>query len=143
MNETKEMEKLQRNLGLIRKLAGWSMEDLGNKIGVTKQTISNLENKPEKKITFIQYAGIRRVLDQEIEKRKKRTENADENADEDILVQVVELIFSDDFDEKDEESLKDAFSFLNSMEKGQTKIPDTVKNTGQYDHCGAGNGTVV
>lgn len=47
MEITKEeyIEKLQNSLTIIRKVAGWSTEDLGNLIGVTKQKISNIENK--------------------------------------------------------------------------------------------------
>ena len=40
-----QINKLQENLASIRKIAGWTSEILGTKIGVTKQTISNLENR--------------------------------------------------------------------------------------------------
>ena len=40
----KEIGNLQMNLGIIRKLAGWSPKELGDMIGSTKQTIHNLEN---------------------------------------------------------------------------------------------------
>ena len=40
-----EIAKLQDNLLLIRKAGGWSAGEFGDLIGVTKQTISNLENK--------------------------------------------------------------------------------------------------
>ena len=39
---------LQKNLSAVRKIAGWTSEQLGEKIGVTKQTISNLENEKTK-----------------------------------------------------------------------------------------------
>lgn len=39
------IKNMQNNLPEICKLLGWSASALGNKIGVTKQTISNLENK--------------------------------------------------------------------------------------------------
>ena len=38
------IKRLQQNLLAIRKFAGWTTENLGEQIGVTKQTISNLEN---------------------------------------------------------------------------------------------------
>ena len=45
MDTTKnEIIKLQTHLLSIRKIAGWTAQELGQKIGVTKQTISNLEN---------------------------------------------------------------------------------------------------
>ena len=40
----RQVERLQENLATLRKLAGWTAEELGDKIGVTKQTISNWEN---------------------------------------------------------------------------------------------------
>ena len=45
LNErNKQIRRLQQNLSSIRKIAGWTAEILGEKIGVTKQTISNIEN---------------------------------------------------------------------------------------------------
>ncbi len=41
----KQIKRLQDNLSSIRKIAGWSAEVFGEKLGVTKQTISNLENQ--------------------------------------------------------------------------------------------------
>ena len=39
-----QIELLQTNLQTIRKIAGWTIEDFGDRLGVSKQTISNLEN---------------------------------------------------------------------------------------------------
>lgn len=36
------IERLQNALTPLRKLRGWTMQDLGDRIGVTKQTISNV-----------------------------------------------------------------------------------------------------
>lgn len=66
----KQINRLQKNLSSIRKIAGWTAEVLGNKIGVTKQTISNLENK-KTPMNFTQYIAIRSVLDAEIEQNKE------------------------------------------------------------------------
>lgn len=55
-------------LSSIRKIAGWTAATLGDKIGVTKQTISNLENQ-KSPMTFTQYIAIRAVLDAEVEKK--------------------------------------------------------------------------
>lgn len=43
-----QINLLQINLQTIRKLAGWTIEELGDRIGVTKQMISNLENMKTK-----------------------------------------------------------------------------------------------
>lgn len=64
-----EIAKLQDNLFLIRKAGGWTAEEFGDMIGVTKQTISNLENK-KTPMSKTQYIAIRAVLDYEIVERK-------------------------------------------------------------------------
>lgn len=88
----KEIEKLQNNLQAIRKIAGWTTEELGEQIGVTKQTISNLENH-KTTMTKTQYIALRTVIDYEI---ATNTENA-------TLGQVVKaLLTSDDEDGESE-----------------------------------------
>lgn len=76
-----QISKLQTNLASIRKIAGWTAEVLGNKIGVTKQTISNLENN-KTPMNFTQYIAIRAVLDAEIEK----------SHDNEVLARVVTIL---------------------------------------------------
>lgn len=72
---------LQDNLASIRKIAGWTSEELGNKIGVTKQTISNLENN-KTPMTISQYISIRTVIDYQIENDPENT----------ILPQAVKIL---------------------------------------------------
>ena len=75
-----EIAKLQNNLLLIRKASGWSAEEFGDMIGVTKQTISNLENK-KTVMSKTQYIAIRAVLDYEIAERP----------DDKVLISTVNL----------------------------------------------------
>ena len=70
LDREKKINLLQQNLSSIRKIAGWTTEELGDKIGVTKQTISNLENN-KTPMNFTQYIAIRAVLDCEIEGNKE------------------------------------------------------------------------
>ena len=77
----KQIQCLQDNLSSIRKIAGWTAEELGEQIGVTKQTISNLENK-KTPMTLTQYIAIRSVIDYEIATNKENT----------ILPQVVTIL---------------------------------------------------
>lgn len=67
-----EINKLQENLQLIRKAGGWSAEEFGDMIGVTKQTIRNLENK-KTIMSKTQYIAIRAVLDYEMADRPEDT----------------------------------------------------------------------
>lgn len=72
MYAASDIDRLQDNLALIRKAGGWSAEEFGDMIGVTKQTISNLENK-KTPMSKTQYIAIRAVLDYEIAERKDDT----------------------------------------------------------------------
>ena len=60
---------LQNNLKAIRLILNWTSSDLGNLIGVTKQTISNLENQ-NNRLTKLHYIALRTVIDFEIENLK-------------------------------------------------------------------------
>lgn len=98
-NKQIQIRRLQDNLTAIRKIAGWTTEELGNKIGVTKQTISNLENK-KTPMNLTQYIAIRTVLDYEIENNKENT----------VLPQVVTILLdiADELGEKDYNRLQEA-----------------------------------
>ena len=91
----KQINRLQKNLSSIRKIAGWTAEVLGNKIGVTKQTISNLENK-KTPMNFTQYIAIRSVLDAEIEQNKENK----------VLPQVIAILL-DSGDELDNDEYEE------------------------------------
>ena len=68
-DELLEIQKLQRNLSSLRKLAGWTAEDLGKKVAVTKQTVSNLENF-RTSMSKLQYIALRTVLDYEAQRNQ-------------------------------------------------------------------------
>lgn len=66
---------LQKKLRLIRGCAGWSAKEFGEKIGVTRQTINNLEADPQRAtLSKTQYLAIRYVLQEEIARRAKCSE---------------------------------------------------------------------
>ena len=70
-----EISRLPRHLPLIRSCAGWTAAALGEKLGVTRQTISTIEQGEEKyKMTRMQYLAIRKVLDDEIASAKDETQ---------------------------------------------------------------------
>ena len=60
---------LQNNLKAIREILNWTSSDLSNLIGVTKQTISNLETQ-KSRLTKLHYIALRTVIDFEIENLK-------------------------------------------------------------------------
>ncbi|MEE0346735.1 MAG: helix-turn-helix transcriptional regulator [Adlercreutzia sp.] len=64
-DEEARISRLQEHLSTIRKVAGWTTERLGEEIGVTRQTVSNLERN-RTPMTKTQYLALRTVLNHEI-----------------------------------------------------------------------------
>lgn len=58
-----DSETLRKNLPIIRAFAGWSTDDLAKMLGVSRQTIYNIETK---KISTLQYLAISKLLDNEV-----------------------------------------------------------------------------
>ena len=56
---------LQNNLKAIREILNWTSSDLSNLIGVTKQTIRNLETQ-KSRLTKLHYIALRTLIDFEI-----------------------------------------------------------------------------
>lgn len=68
-----EIVRMQENLLLIRRTVGWTAEEFGEKIGVTRQTINNIESG-RNKLTKTQYIAMRSVLDAEMAQAPEETE---------------------------------------------------------------------
>jgi transcriptional regulator with XRE-family HTH domain len=107
----RQIKRLQDNLLSIRKIAGWTAEELGNRIGVTKQTISNIENG-KVRLTQTQYIAIRSVLDYEV---KMNPENV-------VLPQVIVLLLDSNdneiMDDEKEEQIKTAVETIAATAAG-------------------------
>lgn len=57
-----DVERMEKHLKLIRSAAGWSAKEFGDRIGVTRQTINNIESG-RSRLTKTQYIAMRSVLD--------------------------------------------------------------------------------
>lgn len=68
-----EIIRMQTNLLLIRRAVGWTAEVFGGQIGVTRQTINNIESG-RNRLTKTQYIAMRSVLDAEIARHPEDTE---------------------------------------------------------------------
>ena len=68
-----EIKRMQDNLLLIRRTVGWTAAEFGDKIGVTRQTINNIENG-RNRLNKTQYIAMRSVLDAEIHSCPEDTE---------------------------------------------------------------------
>lgn len=67
-----EIKRLQNVLLLVRRAVGWTAAEFGDRIGVTRQTINNLE-RGRNNLTKTQYIAMRSVLDAEIAKFPNET----------------------------------------------------------------------
>ena len=56
-----EIVRMQDNLLLLRRTVGWTAEEFGEKIGVTRQTINNIESG-RNKLTKTQYLHLARLF---------------------------------------------------------------------------------
>ncbi|KAB7790291.1 helix-turn-helix transcriptional regulator [Bifidobacterium leontopitheci] len=65
------IDRFQENLGAIRKVAGWTTQQLADELGVARQTVSNLETG-RSPMTKLQYLALRTVFGAEIAKRDDR-----------------------------------------------------------------------
>ena len=68
-----EITRMQENLLLIRRTVGWTAEEFGDRIGVTRQTINNIESG-RSRLTKTQYIAMRSVLDGEMQRSPEDTE---------------------------------------------------------------------
>lgn len=102
----KEIEKLTQSLPSIRKIAGWSSEELGEYIGVTKQTISNIETR-KTKMSKTQYIAIRTIIDYEIA----------EHPENELLAKVVNILLDSDDTPEGEQKAKVTREMLDKTPK--------------------------
>lgn len=115
-----EIGRLQNNLLLIRRTVGWTAEEFGERIGVTRQTINNLEAK-RNKLNKTQYIAIRAVLDAEMAAFPEDTE---------MLKCLLEVLVDnpEKYDQKDREVLLAKANMLTpSILAGTTTRKDVSK----------------
>lgn len=67
------IDRLGSVLGLARQSLGWSTERLASEIGVTRQTVNNLESG-RGKLSKTQYMALRCLFDDEMETHPDETE---------------------------------------------------------------------
>lgn len=89
-NESK-LARMKKHLSVIRRVAGWTAEELGERIGVKRQTISSLEKNPDYPMTKTQYIALRAVFYHEME-----------NSQNQALREIVDiLVVNDDLSVED------------------------------------------
>ncbi len=130
-----EIRRLQDNLLLIRKAAGWKAEDLGDRIGVTRQTINNLE-AGRNKLNKTQYIAIRAVLDAEMTAFPEDTE---------MLACLLEVLIDnpDRYSSKDKEELLQKVNMLTPSILAGTTTRKEVSNALMSSGALAAGGSLV
>lgn len=68
-----EIQRMQDNLLLIRRTVGWTAAEFSDQIGVTRQTINNIESG-RNKLTKTQYIAMRSVIEAEMAKHPDETQ---------------------------------------------------------------------
>lgn len=88
MAQERELEReiviMQRHLKALRRLAGWTAEELGKKLGITKQAVSALENNTSR-MNQLHYLSLIYLFETE----------ADRSPGNPALNEVLDLLFSD------------------------------------------------
>lgn len=69
--ERRWIGKFQENLSIIRKVAGWTTQELADELGVARQTVSNLETG-KTPMSKLQYLALRTVFNAEIAEHDNR-----------------------------------------------------------------------
>lgn len=108
-NLSKEIIVMQNHLKELRRLAGWTSEELGLKLGMTKQAVSALENG-NTKLNQVHYLALLYLFELKITEDTKNTE---------ALKKVMELLFSDpDYYEENKIQIDSGVSNLASAISG-------------------------
>lgn len=112
MIKRKPILLMQENLSVLRKICGWTTEEMGNRIGVTKQTISNLENY-KVNMTKTQYIALRSVFEYEMNYIKGNL----------TLNRIMLILFYSDisYDEETKKKLKETMNNLAAAASGGIK----------------------
>ena len=81
-----EIKIMQSHLQELRKIAGWSADELGQKMGMTRQAINSMEkNNPSTTMNQVHYLALIHLFTSECENNKKNK----------ALATVLNMLFND------------------------------------------------
>ena len=123
-----QIDRLQDNLLTIRQAGGWSAAEFGDMIGVTKQTVRNLENHVTD-MTKTQYIATRAVLDYEVAR----------NPDNQVLGDLVEyLLDSEKLSDEEKEKAKSAVAYVSGARSAGMDKASIIKGVAALIGVAAG-----
>lgn len=105
MADQDKIRRMQESLSVIRNVARWTTERLGEEIGVSRQTINSLEHN-KTKMTKTQYLALRAVFNNEAMVNQNTA-----------LAQVIQSLVDDPIAEESSSEEKNG---------GNSKMPDTM-----------------
>ena len=129
-----EIQRMQDNLLLIRRAIGWTASVFGEQIGVTRQTINNIESG-RNKLTKTQYIAMRSVIDAEIVKHPEETEMVKILLD--MLIDHPENYLKADYNELLEKANLMSPSILAGTATRETVSKEWMKTAGAVGTVGA------
>ena len=129
-----EIQRMQDNLLLIRRASGWTASEFGEQIGVTRQTINNIESG-RNKLTKTQYIAMRSVIDAEIVKHPEETEMVKILLD--MLIDHPENYLKADYNELLEKANLMSPSILAGTATRETVSKEWMKSAGAVGTVGA------
>lgn len=99
---TEEQELMKKHLKSLRKIAGWTEDELGAIIGLSKQTINGFENNPNTPLSYVQYIALLAVFEQKAKNDKNES-----------LQAILNLLFHEkDLYNKNKEEIDDTIVML-------------------------------
>lgn len=120
------IERLQNNLNTLRRICGWSTQELGDKIGVTKQTISNLE-KHKTEMSKLQYLGLCCIFMYEI------GSNLEDGPKASFLQAAINKLLDEDLSGEELEKYENNLRRVATLVQGGEKIEDVASVVGCDD----------
>ncbi len=108
-----EIRRFQRNMETLRKVAGLSAEELGRTIGVSKQTIRNMEAAdPAAAISTDNYINLRNAIEDVADQHEGRGDH--------LLRETIEVLLNDPSEKEDEaeKEARERILFINKAKKG-------------------------
>ena len=129
-----EIQRMQDNLLLIRRAIGCTASEFGEQIGVTRQTINNIESG-RNKLTKTQYIAMRSVIDAEIVKHPEETKMVKILLD--MLIDHPENYLKADYNELLEKANLMSPSILAGTATRETVSKEWMKTAGAVGTVGA------
>ena len=104
----KEIELFRKNMLILRKLSGWTAEQLGNKVNKSKQSIINIERN-NASLTKNNYLLLRRAFDIEADERAEKGDM--------VLRQAMNILLNPEETKDEDDDCQEKFNIIADAQK--------------------------